>query len=158
MHGIHDVFPQDAVDSNDPISERKLKNGEGMYKTRKTLLGLTLMARLKPCGLNRENARSYSPSSKGGYVQGSKVSWGSLLANLNPPLQRYGMHSRASWQEGGYSCLATNYQNSARPTFTYSKTHPSSWRWKGVGPSSENQTTNQPDAGNWCWAGQTTLE
>jgi hypothetical protein len=24
MTGIHDVFPEDAVDSNDPISEKKL--------------------------------------------------------------------------------------------------------------------------------------
>ncbi len=28
MHGIHDVFPPDAEDSNDPISEKKLKKGE----------------------------------------------------------------------------------------------------------------------------------
>jgi hypothetical protein len=39
MHGIHDVFPPDEVDSNDPISEKKLTKGEGRYKTRKTLLG-----------------------------------------------------------------------------------------------------------------------
>jgi hypothetical protein len=39
MHGIHDIFPPDAVDSNDPILERKLKKGKGMYETRKTLLG-----------------------------------------------------------------------------------------------------------------------
>jgi hypothetical protein len=40
MHGIHDVFPPDEDDSNDPISEKKLKKGEGRYETRKTLLGL----------------------------------------------------------------------------------------------------------------------
>ncbi len=39
MHGIHDVFPPDEDDSNDPISEKKLKKGEGRYGTRKTLLG-----------------------------------------------------------------------------------------------------------------------
>jgi hypothetical protein len=38
MYGIHDVFPPDKVDSNDPISEKKLTKGEGRYKTRKTLL------------------------------------------------------------------------------------------------------------------------
>jgi hypothetical protein len=27
MRGIHDVFPADIIDSNDPISEKKLKNG-----------------------------------------------------------------------------------------------------------------------------------
>jgi hypothetical protein len=39
MHGIHDVFPPDEDDSNDPILEKKLKKGEGRYDTRKTLLG-----------------------------------------------------------------------------------------------------------------------
>jgi hypothetical protein len=39
MTGIHDVFPPDNDDNNDPISEKKLKKGEGTYSTRKTLLG-----------------------------------------------------------------------------------------------------------------------
>jgi hypothetical protein len=39
MHGIHDVFPPDEDDSNDPISEKKLQKEEGRYDTRKTLLG-----------------------------------------------------------------------------------------------------------------------
>jgi hypothetical protein len=39
MTGIHDVFPGDAMDSNDPISEKKLIKQEGRYSTLKTLLG-----------------------------------------------------------------------------------------------------------------------
>ena len=39
MHGIHDVFPIDNKNGNDPISEKKLKQGEGKYDMRKTLLG-----------------------------------------------------------------------------------------------------------------------
>jgi hypothetical protein len=39
MTGIHDVFPPDDTDNEDPISERKLKQGEGIYSTRKILLG-----------------------------------------------------------------------------------------------------------------------
>ena len=39
MHGIHDIFPPDEDDSNDPISAKKIKKGEGKYDTRKTLLG-----------------------------------------------------------------------------------------------------------------------
>ena len=37
MHGIHDVFPPDEDNSNNLISEKKLKKGEGRYETRKTL-------------------------------------------------------------------------------------------------------------------------
>jgi hypothetical protein len=39
MTGIHDVFPLDADNSNEPISEKKLRAQEGMYSTRKTHLG-----------------------------------------------------------------------------------------------------------------------
>jgi hypothetical protein len=37
--GIHDVFPPDANDSNDPISEKKLRAQKDLYLTQKTLLG-----------------------------------------------------------------------------------------------------------------------
>jgi hypothetical protein len=39
MSGIHDVFPLDSNDSNDPISEKKLLKNKGQYSMRKTLLG-----------------------------------------------------------------------------------------------------------------------
>lgn len=39
MHGIHDVFPADDNDANDPISEKKLLKREGEMSTTKTLLG-----------------------------------------------------------------------------------------------------------------------
>ena len=39
MTGIHDVFPKDAIDSNDSISEKKLIKQEGRYATLKMLLG-----------------------------------------------------------------------------------------------------------------------
>jgi hypothetical protein len=41
MTGIHDVFPADLVDGNDPISE-KMSRGEGQYSIFKTLLGFDL--------------------------------------------------------------------------------------------------------------------
>jgi hypothetical protein len=39
MTGIHDVFPLDNNDSNDPILEKKLIKNKGQYSTQKTLLG-----------------------------------------------------------------------------------------------------------------------
>jgi hypothetical protein len=39
MTGIHDVFPADEIDSNNPISEKKLKQLDGEYSTKKTILG-----------------------------------------------------------------------------------------------------------------------
>jgi hypothetical protein len=39
MTGIHDVFPADEIDSNDPISDKKLKQLDWEYSTKKTILG-----------------------------------------------------------------------------------------------------------------------
>jgi hypothetical protein len=39
MTGIHDVFPPNGDNSNDPILEKKLLKEEGRYSTQKTLLG-----------------------------------------------------------------------------------------------------------------------
>ena len=41
MHGIHDVFPPDADILNDPISNKKLTNGDGQWATIKEVLGMT---------------------------------------------------------------------------------------------------------------------
>ncbi len=39
MMGIHDVFPANEHDENDPMSEKKLKQGDGEYAIKKTILG-----------------------------------------------------------------------------------------------------------------------
>ena len=38
MHGIHDVFPPDNNDNKDPISEKKIKKGKGLYDIKKNAL------------------------------------------------------------------------------------------------------------------------
>jgi hypothetical protein len=42
MTGIHDVFPANDNNCNDPISEKKLKQLDGEYLTTKTILGFDL--------------------------------------------------------------------------------------------------------------------
>jgi hypothetical protein len=44
MTGIHDVFPPNVDDNCNPISEKKLIQGEGQYSMQKHYWGLTLMA------------------------------------------------------------------------------------------------------------------
>ncbi len=39
MQGIHDVFPEESDEETDPISLKKLKQGEGRYSTQKCILG-----------------------------------------------------------------------------------------------------------------------
>jgi hypothetical protein len=54
MTGIHDVFPTDIVDSNDPISEKKLLKGEGQYSLFKRLLGFEFDGKRKTMWLEEE--------------------------------------------------------------------------------------------------------
>ncbi len=54
MTGIHDVFPADIVDGNDPISEKKLLKGEGQYSVLKTLLGFDFDGKRKTMWLEEE--------------------------------------------------------------------------------------------------------
>ena len=39
LHGIHDIFPADENDDNDPVSMKKLKKGEGTFALQKEILG-----------------------------------------------------------------------------------------------------------------------
>ena len=54
MTGIHDVFPANIIDSDDPISEKKLLKGEGQYSLLKTLLGVDFDGKRKTMWLEEE--------------------------------------------------------------------------------------------------------
>jgi hypothetical protein len=56
MHGIHDVFPADDNNANDPISKNKLMKGEGTMLMAKTILGFDFDGIEKQCGWNTQNA------------------------------------------------------------------------------------------------------
>jgi hypothetical protein len=47
MTGIQYVFPTNIVDSDNPISEKKPKKGEGQYSTLKMLLGFNFDSKQK---------------------------------------------------------------------------------------------------------------
>jgi hypothetical protein len=54
MTGVHDVFPASIIDSDDPISKKKLNKGEGVYSTTKTLLGFDFDGTQKTLWLEEE--------------------------------------------------------------------------------------------------------
>jgi hypothetical protein len=54
MSRIHDVFPADLVNSNDPISEIKMLRGEGQYALIKTILGFDFDGQRKMLWLEEE--------------------------------------------------------------------------------------------------------
>ena len=65
MSGIHDVFPADTIDSNDPISEKKLKKGEAQFSTLKTLLGFNFDGKRKTMWLEEEKRAKLLTTLKG---------------------------------------------------------------------------------------------
>jgi hypothetical protein len=65
MRGIHDVFPACIIDSNDPISEKKLKKGEAQYSTLKTLLGFDFDGKRKTMWLEEEKRAKLLTTLKG---------------------------------------------------------------------------------------------
>jgi hypothetical protein len=65
MLRIHDVFPANIVDSNDPISEKKLKKGEGQYSTLKTLLGFDFDGNRKTMWLEEKKTSHTTNNSQG---------------------------------------------------------------------------------------------
>jgi hypothetical protein len=62
MRVIHDVFPPDCDDGNDPISEKKLLQDKGQYSTCKTLLGFNFDggSTIKQCGSKPPSKRHCS--------------------------------------------------------------------------------------------------
>lgn len=54
MYGIHDVFPEDASEREDPISYKKLVKGDGQFSTRKCILGFDFDGEEKTLWLEEE--------------------------------------------------------------------------------------------------------
>ena len=54
MHGIHDVFPEETIPENDPISLKKLKQQDGEWALNKELLGWDLDGKSKTIQLNEK--------------------------------------------------------------------------------------------------------
>jgi hypothetical protein len=69
---IHIIFPPDANNKNDPISLKKLLEGDGQYSTLKCLLSFNLMWTIKCSGLKTANARRSSKYSTAGYTHSGK--------------------------------------------------------------------------------------
>jgi hypothetical protein len=61
MTGIHDVFPANIIDGNNPTLGKKLLNGEGQYSLFKTLLGFDFDGKCKTMWLEDEKGPSSSP-------------------------------------------------------------------------------------------------
>ena len=83
MTGIHDVFSPDAIDSNDPISEKKLIKHEGRYSTQKTLLGFDFDGTVKTMWLEVAKGEKILTILKSWVRAGKRDTAGIPLKNMN---------------------------------------------------------------------------
>jgi hypothetical protein len=153
MHGIHDVFPPDNNDDEDPISEKKMKKGEGLYDTEKTLLGFDFDGDAKTMWLESAKREKLLTILKGWIRTGKRGSAESRLEISSQPLQRYGMRFRASLRGVVYYRLATAFSRSAHHIYICNGMWQYSRRWRGVEPSSVNLPKNQHGVENWSLDG-----
>jgi hypothetical protein len=109
MHGIHDVFPPDEDDSNDPISEKKLKKGEGRYETRNTLLGFNFDGKGKTLWLESAKQEKLPTILRGWIQTGMQGSLGILFGKFKSTVAKSGMHSQAFRPDEGCSHCAIGY-------------------------------------------------
>jgi hypothetical protein len=78
MTGIHNVFPTNITDSEDPILEKKLLKGEGQYSLIKTLLGFDFDGKQKTMWLEEEKQAKLLTSLHSWILAGSR-GWGVLF-------------------------------------------------------------------------------
>ncbi len=118
MHGIHNVFPPDAVDSDDPILERKLKKGKGMYETRKTLLGFNFDGKAKTMWLELAKGKKLLTILKGWIRTGKQGSAGFSFGEFESTIAKI-QHAFTSIPAGRRLLLPCNRLLKRRPAYVY---------------------------------------
>jgi hypothetical protein len=151
MLGIHDVFPPDNNDDEDPISEKKMKKGEGLYDTEKTLLGFDFDGDAKTMWLESAKREKLLTLLKGWIRTGKRGSAGILLGDFESTIAKI-RHAFQSIPTGcGLYRLATAFSRSTHHMYICNGMWQSSRRWRGVEPSFVNLPMTQHGVENCLW-------
>ena len=118
MHGIHDVFPPDEVDANDPISEKKLAKGEGTYSTRKTLLGFDFDGEAKTMWLEEAKREKLLTVLKGWIRSGKQGHAGIPFGEFESTIAKI-RHAFTCIPAGNGLLSSCNRVLKTRPEFVY---------------------------------------
>jgi hypothetical protein len=118
MHGIHNVFPPDAIDSNDPILEKKLGKGKGTYETRKTLLGFDFDGNEKMMWLKSAKREKLLTVLKGWIRTGKKGSAGIAFGKFESKIAKI-QHAFTSIPAGRGLTSPCNRLLKQQPAYVY---------------------------------------
>jgi hypothetical protein len=123
LHGIHDVFLPEAEDSDDPILEKKSKNGKGMYETRKTLLGFNFDGKAKTMWLESAKSKKLLTILKGWLHTGKQGSLGVPFSKFESTIAKI-RHAFTSILAGRGLLLPCNQILKQRPAYIYLQWNP----------------------------------
>jgi hypothetical protein len=155
MHGIHDVFPPNNNDDEDSISEKKMKKGEGLYDTEKTLLGFDFDGDAKTMWLESAKREKLLTILKGWIRTGKRGSAGIPLGDFESTIAKI-RHAFESIPAGWvYYRLATAFSRCAHHMYICNGMRQYSRRWRGVEPYFVNLPKNQHGVENWSLDGLT---
>ncbi len=118
MHGIHNVFPPDAIDSDDPILEKKLGKGKGTYETRKTLLGFDFDGNEKTMWLESAKCEKLLTVLKGWIRTGKTGSAGIAFGKFESTISKI-RHAFTSILAGRGLLSPCNRLLKQRPAYVY---------------------------------------
>jgi hypothetical protein len=118
MHGIHDVFPPDINDDEDPISEKKMKKGEGLYDTKKMLLGFNFNGDAKTMWLESAKREKLLTILKGWIRTGKQGSAGIPLGDFESIIAKI-RHAFQSIPAGCGLLSPCNRVLTKRPPYVY---------------------------------------
>jgi hypothetical protein len=124
MHGIHNVFSPEAEDSGDPILEKTLKKGEGMYATRETLLGFDFDGKAKTMWIELAKCDKLLTILKGWLRTGKQGSLGVPFGEFKSTIAKI-WHAFTSILVGRGLFLPCNQVLKQCPAYIYLQQNPS---------------------------------
>ena len=118
MHGIHNVFPPDAADDNDPISLKNLKKLEAMWALNKEILGFKFDGAGKTMWLSSDKRDVLLRILKGCLQASQRINVGIPLDEFESVLAKL-RHAFTTIPDGNGLMLPGNQILAARPRKIY---------------------------------------
>ena len=117
MSGVHDVFPEDEVDENDPLSLKKLIKEEGMWDVVKNILGFTFDGERKAMWLE-EDKRDAIITVVHGWIRHAKYRGGIPFEEFESIIAKV-RHAFTAIPAGNALLSPCNRMLRVRPHFVY---------------------------------------
>ena len=118
MHGIHDVFPEESTEEDDPISQKKMRKGDGVFSMRKCVLGFDFNGEDKTIWLEEEKRAALLTVLKGWLRASSRAGCGIALEEFESVTAKL-RHAFTALPEGNGLLSPCNWVLRKRPPLVF---------------------------------------